>query len=103
MDAYCAEIRKLEGKFYGLEFDHVLRDFNKAADALAKMGSTRAGVPPGVFVQDLVKPSVKANPDDTAIEPTLEEVAALAAMVAYEANDWRKELGDYLTHGTLPT
>jgi ribonuclease HI len=24
MDAYCAEIRKLEGKFYGLEFHHVV-------------------------------------------------------------------------------
>ena len=62
MDTYCAEIRKLEGKFSGLEFIHVLHDYNKAADELANMGSTRAKVPPGVFVQDLIKPSIK-NPE----------------------------------------
>ena len=26
MDAYCSEIRKLEGKFYGIEYHHVVRD-----------------------------------------------------------------------------
>ena len=26
MDAYCLEIRKLEGKFYGIEYHHVVRD-----------------------------------------------------------------------------
>jgi hypothetical protein len=24
MDAYCKEIRKLEGKFYGIEYTHVV-------------------------------------------------------------------------------
>jgi ribonuclease HI len=28
MDAYCAQIKKLENKFYGLEFHHVLRADN---------------------------------------------------------------------------
>ena len=28
MDAYCAEIRKLERKFYGIEYHHVVRDQN---------------------------------------------------------------------------
>ena len=28
MDAYCAEIRKLEGKFYGIEYHHVVWDQN---------------------------------------------------------------------------
>ena len=28
MDAYYAEIRKLEGKFYGIEYHHVVRDQN---------------------------------------------------------------------------
>jgi predicted GTPase len=40
MDAYVAQIRKLEGKFYGLDFTHVVRDKNQAADALSKLGST---------------------------------------------------------------
>ena len=35
MGAYCAEIRKLEKHFQGLEILHVLRDSNIAADVLA--------------------------------------------------------------------
>lgn len=31
MDAYCTEICKLEGKFFGLEFQHVVHDDNKVA------------------------------------------------------------------------
>jgi ribonuclease HI len=50
MDAYCTQIRKLENKFYGLEFHHVLRADNQAADELSKLGSTRAEIPHGVFV-----------------------------------------------------
>jgi ribonuclease HI len=59
MDAYIATIRKLENKFYGLEFHHVLRADNQAADALSKVGSTRAEIPHGVFVEDLLKPSIE--------------------------------------------
>ena len=59
MDAYCMEIRKLEGKFYGLEFHHVPKDDNVAADALSKLRSKWSIVPPGVFVQALSSPTVK--------------------------------------------
>jgi ribonuclease HI len=55
MDAYCKEIRKLEGKFYGIEYSHVVRDKNQVADALSKLGSSRSQVPHGIFVQDLFK------------------------------------------------
>jgi hypothetical protein len=58
MDAHCLEIRKLEKKFYGLEFHHVVRDNNIAADVLSKLGSTRAQVPVGVFVHELHAPSI---------------------------------------------
>jgi ribonuclease HI len=58
MDAYCLELRKLENKFYGLEFHHVVRDNNVAADVLSKLGSTRAQVPAGVFVHELHAPSI---------------------------------------------
>ncbi|XP_066324037.1 uncharacterized protein [Miscanthus floridulus] len=40
MEAYVAQIHKLENKFYGLEFHHVLWADNKAADELSKLGST---------------------------------------------------------------
>jgi ribonuclease HI len=57
--AYCAQIRKLENKFYGLEFHHVVRADNEVADKLSKLGSTRAAILHGVFVHDLVKPSTE--------------------------------------------
>ena len=59
MDAYCAEIRKLEGKFYGIKHHHIVRDANQVADCLSKLGSSRAKVLAGVFVQDLMTPSIK--------------------------------------------
>jgi ribonuclease HI len=58
MDAYCLEVRKLENKFYGLEFHHVVRDNNVATDVLSKLGSTRTQVPAGVFVHELHAPSI---------------------------------------------
>jgi ribonuclease HI len=58
MDAYCLEVRKLENKFYSLEFDHVIRDNNVAVDVLSKLGSTRAQVPAGVFVHEPHAPSI---------------------------------------------
>jgi ribonuclease HI len=59
MDAYCAEIRKLEGHFKGIKFQHVPRNNNVTADVLSKLGSRRALVLAGVFIQDLHKPSIK--------------------------------------------
>jgi hypothetical protein len=59
MDAYVAEIRKLENKFSSLEIHHVIRDNNVGADVLLKLGSDRAIVPLGVFVHELHHPSIK--------------------------------------------
>jgi ribonuclease HI len=68
MDAYCLEVRKLENKFYGLEFHHVVRDNNVAADVVPKLGSTRAQVPAGVFVHELHAPSIP-EPAHTTTDP----------------------------------
>jgi ribonuclease HI len=68
MDTYCAEVQKLEKNFQGLEIMHVLRDSNIAADVLAKLGSDRAKVPLGVFVEELSSPSIK-QPDRITSEP----------------------------------
>jgi len=59
MDAYCVEVKKLEKNFQGLEIHHVLRDSNITVDVLAKLGSDRAKVPPGIFVEELTAPSIK--------------------------------------------
>jgi ribonuclease HI len=61
MDAYVQEVRKLENKFSGLEVHHVVREHNVGADMLSKLGSTRAQVPAGVFVQELKQPSIKSS------------------------------------------
>jgi ribonuclease HI len=68
MDAYCLEVCKLENKFYGLEFHHVVRDNNVAADVLSKLGSTRAQVPVRVFVHELHAPSIP-EPAPTTTDP----------------------------------
>jgi hypothetical protein len=68
MDAYCPEGCKLDNKFYGLEFHHVVRDNNVAADILSKLGSTRAQVPIGVFVHELHAPSI-LEPTPTTTNP----------------------------------
>jgi hypothetical protein len=58
MGKYCTAMRKLEDKFEGLEFHHVKRDRNVGADALSKLGSSRAQAPPGIFVQEILQPSI---------------------------------------------
>jgi hypothetical protein len=68
MYAYCLEVRKLENKFHGLEFHHVVRDNNIAADVLSKLGSTRAQVPAGVFIHELHAPSIP-EPAPTTTDP----------------------------------
>jgi len=50
MDAYCAAIRKLEGKFYGIEYHHVVWANNQVADELLKIGPTQADVLARVFI-----------------------------------------------------
>jgi ribonuclease HI len=61
MNKYCAAVQKMEDKFEGLEFHHVERGRNAAADALSKLGPSRAQVPPGVFVQynNRVSPQIR--------------------------------------------
>jgi hypothetical protein len=68
MDTYCLEVRKLKNKFYGLEFHHIVRDNNVAADVLSKLGSTCAQVPAGVFVHELHTPSIP-EPAPTTTDP----------------------------------
>jgi ribonuclease HI len=99
MDAYCLEVRKLENKFYGLEFHHVVRDNNAAADVLSKLGSTRAQVPVGVFVHELQAPSISEpapTTTDLAHSPAGQEVLMINV-------DWRQPFIDYIREKKVPT
>jgi ribonuclease HI len=58
MAAYCQAVRDLEGAFHDLELHHMLRDYNKVVDVLAKAASSRSPVPHGVFASDQHQPSV---------------------------------------------
>ena len=42
-----------QGNIGRTSVNHVDRDDNQGADVLSKLGSTRANVPPGLFVQEL--------------------------------------------------
>jgi len=117
MDAYCNKVRRLEEKFDGLELNHVLKKYNEAADALAKMAFEWAMVPPDVFVSDLYKPSVDYRDDGGSDPPPVNPGLDLESTVAPEIEamdieseppapddllDWRYPLLQRLVDGTLP-
>ena len=106
MDAYCKSIRKLEGKFYGIEYTHVVRDKNQAADALSKLGSSRAKVPHGVFVQDLLTPSIEEEdptvdkPPDQLLVATVPASNTTEPPPTTKEPDWRAPFIKYLIDGS---
>jgi len=118
MDAYCKAVRRLDEKFDGLELNHVLRKYNEAADALAKMASERTTVRPDIFVSDLYKPSVDYKddrgsdqpPDGLGIDPKdsaahEQEAMDIESEPAAPDNslDWHYPLLQHLVDGTLPS
>ena len=67
-------------------------------DVLSKLGSTRAAVPPGVFVHELHHPSVKVHSQqvtDTEASATVREVLMIE-------EDWRIQFIDFLKEFKLP-
>jgi hypothetical protein len=104
MDAYCAEIHKLEGHFEGIEFQHVPRNNNIAADVLSKLGSHRALVPVGVFVQDLRKPSIKLLDSNNPEPPSNNQNPAPPrdVLMAEKEDDWRKPFIDFILDQLVP-
>jgi ribonuclease HI len=98
MNAYCLKICKLENKFSGLEFHHVVRDNNVAADILSKLGSTRAQVPVGVFVHELHAPSIP-EPAPTTTDPAHSPAGQEVMMINV---DWRQPFIDYIREQKVP-
>ena len=117
MDAYCKTVWRLEEKFDGLELNHVLRKYNEATNALAKMASEQATVPPDIFVSDLYKPSVDYKDDGGSnlppVDPGLDPEPTAAPMpeamdieseppALDDLSDWHYPLLQRLVDGTLP-
>jgi hypothetical protein len=101
MGKYCTAVRKLEDKFEGLEFHHVERDRNAAVDALSKLGSSWAQVPPRVFVQEVPHPSIFLD--------RAEECNVLSQPES-DSGDWREPIIRYIkneednaSQGSQPT
>ena len=80
----------------GLEILHVMWDLNITADALAKLGSDRAQVPPDVFVQELQVPSIKKE----ASTPT--STLTLNVQVLVVNSTWTQVFIDYIWDHMLP-
>jgi hypothetical protein len=55
---YYQELHKLENNFDGLKYMHILRGKNGIVDEIAKLGSSQAMVPTGVFLQELHEPTI---------------------------------------------
>jgi hypothetical protein len=127
MEAYCDEVRRLENKFYGLELNHIARQYNETTDELVKIASGRTTVPPDVFSRDLHQPSVKIDdapePEEASAQPEVplaepevpsaepEAPSAIeeeALLVEEERNgvtpdpDWQTLYLEYLLRGELP-
>jgi ribonuclease HI len=100
INTYCAEVRKLEDHFEGLEFHHVTRDNNMAVDVLSKLGSKLALVPAGVFIQDLRKPSIRLLSDP---ETSPSDVPGSRDVLMAEAeDDWRLNFIAYIVEKRVP-
>jgi hypothetical protein len=62
--AYHQRVRRLEDKFNGFELHHILRCDNEVINTLTRLGSNHGHPPPGVFIQDLIEPSIRLDEDD---------------------------------------
>jgi hypothetical protein len=68
-------------------------------DALSKLGSTRAEIPHGVFVEDLLKPSTKEEDKLEIAKPPADQSVA---SISVHGNDWREPFIRYLTSADVP-
>jgi hypothetical protein len=102
MNAYCAEVHKLEAHFEGLEFHHVCRDKNMAADVLSKLGSKCMLVPAGVFVQDLRKPSIRLLSDPATSRSDVSPPGSRDVLMIEAEDDWRLDFIAYILVKRVP-
>ena len=102
----------------GLEFHHVARENNQAADILARIGAKRDPVPPNIFLERLFKPSVvwegetginspdpATTPDhehSDVIEGSATEITPSAHVIMAVIAPWTEPFLAYLTRQELP-
>ena len=77
----------------------MVRDQNQLADHLSKLGSSRAVIPSGVFIQDLLAPSIKKDKEIQEVPPAEQ----LVLTVPSPTSDWREQFTKYLPSAEVPT
>ena len=116
MEAYLAEVRKMEKQFLGLELQHVPHGTNKEADDIARRASKRQLQEAGVFEERLFKPSATpplsstTQPQEELPQPPATGAPACGPtsgarlLLALEPQEecWTKEFKEYLMQGALP-
>jgi hypothetical protein len=89
MAGYLAEVHRTEKFFDGFDVRYVPRLYNRDADHLAWITSSRAPTPPDVIVERLFKPSVK-------LEESTSEVGPELMIIDEPAYDWMSPIRAYL-------
>jgi hypothetical protein len=109
MMMYCQELHKLENNFDGLEYLRILHGKNEVMDELAKLGSSRALVPPEIFTQELHEPSItkalaKTSKAVKSSQETMSPVESISESpeVMEILSDWRTPFMIYLRTRGLP-
>ena len=121
MAAYRNAVLKMPARFEGLEFHHIARENNQAADVLARIGAKCDAVPPNIFLERLFKPSVQWEGEsgnynlDLAAPPEIEHSDAMEdsangitpsahvimAVIALWTEPFLAYLTRFLFHGSL--
>ena len=118
MAAYRNAVLKMSARFEGLEFHHIARENNQAADVLARIGAKRDAVPPNISLERLFKPPVlwegksgNNSPDPTAPPDTehsdttggsANEVTSSTHVIMAVIAPWTEPFLAYLTRQELP-
>jgi hypothetical protein len=108
MMIYYQKLRKLETNFDSLKYLHILRGKNEILDELTKLGSNRAMVPLGFFMQELHEPSITnalgnaSKVAESSQETTLpiESISESPKVMEIHLN-WRTPFMIYLRIGDL--
>ena len=111
-------VLKMSARFEGLEFHHIARENNQAADVLACIAAKRDVVPPNIFLEMLFKPSVvwegepnNSSPDPTALPDTEHsntiggsaiEITPSAHVIMSDIALWTEPFLAYLIRQELP-
>jgi ribonuclease HI len=99
MDAYCLEVRKLENKFYGLEFHHIVRDKQRCSRRPVEAwfysrSSTSGCLRPRASRAIIPEP---APPTTTPAHPPAGQEVMMIDV------DWRQPFIDYLSKQKIPS